>query len=288
MRVLLTGCSGQLGSWISHEWDPSHGSLHGWAGLSAVTSSSRFQVNLTDESSILSALDNLQPEAILHAAAISKPDAVRLDPALGWKVNVDATARLCDWCRHHNRRLVFTSTDMVFDGLRGHYSESDPASPIVEYGRTKAAAEAHVLALPGGLVVRVSLLYGPSLNGRPTFFTDALSALKRGESRAFFADEYRSPLDYPTAAHALIRLTTSNLAGIVHLGGAQRVSRLELLTRIAQSIGLDHTLVLPGHLADAPSPEPRPADVSLKTDRLVTLFPDFSRPTIEAAARSWP
>ena len=93
---------------------------------------------------------------IIHAAAISGAEDVRKNPRQAWAVNVEATQQLAVWCRDHRRRLVFTSTDMVFDGARGWYREDDPRAPIVEYGRTKAAAEEAVLEVPGGLVARLA------------------------------------------------------------------------------------------------------------------------------------
>ena len=81
---------------------------------------------------------------------------------------------------------------------------------MLAYGRTKLEAEAAVTAIPGGLVTRVSLLYGPNPSGRPGFFDLAIDALRRGEPRDFFRDEFRTPLDYRTAADALVRLVESD------------------------------------------------------------------------------
>jgi dTDP-4-dehydrorhamnose reductase len=137
------------------------------------------------------------------------------------------------------------------------------------------------------LVARISLLYGPTPSGRPGFYDAGIEALRRGEARSFFKDEFRTPLDYGTAALILVRLVESNAVGVVHVGGRERVSRLELMRCAAAASGIDLDLVRPNRQADARLPEPRPADVSLDTSRLARLLPDLERPNIEDSVRRW-
>ncbi len=154
--------------------------------------------------------------------------------------------------------------------------------------RTKLDAESAVLAIPAGLVLRLSLLFGPGRGGRPTYLDRTVAAWRHGEAQAFFEDEYRTPLDLLTAAEAIVSLLESDATGIVHLAGRERLSRFELARRVALTLGIDTALVLANRQADVPSPEPRPADVSLDTTRLAALLPDLERPTIEGAtARLW-
>jgi dTDP-4-dehydrorhamnose reductase len=140
-----------------------------------------------------------------------------------------------------------------------------------------------VLAAPRGLVARLSLLFGPSRCGRPGFFDRATEGLRLGEPQAYFEDEYRTPLDYGTAAAVLVRLVESDAVGVLHVGGSERVSRYELMRRAARALGLDAALVRANRRGDVALAEPRPADVSLATERLAGLFPDLRRPTIEQA-----
>jgi dTDP-4-dehydrorhamnose reductase len=284
MRILVTGASGRLGSVLierltakgQHEAIAWSRSSRGSGGSIEVR-----PVELSDERAVAEALRAADPDAVIHAGALSSADAVHHDPARGHAVNVEATRRLADWAGSRGRRLVFTSTDLVFDGARSWYREEDPARPILAYGRTKHEAETHVLASPGGLVARISLLYGPTPSGRPGFFDLAMEALGRGEPRAFFEDEFRTPLDYGTAADILARLVESGAVGIVHVGGRERLSRLELMRRAAVASGIDPDLVRLNRQADARLPEPRPTDASLDTSRLARLVPDLERPSIE-------
>ncbi len=136
---------------------------------------------------------------------------------------------------------------------------------------------------PGGLVARLSLLYGPSRSGREGFFDRTMAALRAGTPQAFFTDEYRTPLDYATAAEILVRLAESETRGMIHVGGPERLSRFELMSRAAAALGIDPTLVRPNRRADVPFAEPRPADVSLDSSRLNRLFPDLNCLQVENA-----
>jgi dTDP-4-dehydrorhamnose reductase len=290
MRILVTGASGRLGSaLIVRLATEGRHAVIAWTGTTSGSHGTVVlrTIDLSDAASIAEALRESDPDAVIHGGAISSADAVYRDPARALAVNVEATRRLAEWADARRRRLVFTSTDLVFDGSRPWSREDDPARPVLAYGRTKLEAEAHVLAATGGVVARIGLLYGPTPPGRPGFYDAAMDALRRGESRAFFEDEYRTPLDYRSAALILVRLIETDAVGVVHVGGRERVSRVELMRRAAAASGLDPDLVRPNRQADALLPEPRPADVSLDTSRLAGLLPDMERPAIEDAVRRW-
>jgi dTDP-4-dehydrorhamnose reductase len=285
MRVVLTGASGQLGSHVVQELVRAGHAVFPW---SHTVSGDRCglkltPVDVTDEGSVHSALAESDPEVVVHAAAMATAEEVRKDPQSGRAVNVEGTRRLLDWCRDRGRRLVFTSTDLVFDGTGSWYRETDEPRPIMAYGQTKAEAEKHVLELPGGLVARLSLLFGPSSSGRNSFFDLALAALRAGKPQVFFEDEYRTPLDYHTAARVLVRLAESKQHGVVHVAGKVRLSRYEMMWRVASVHHLDPGLVQPNRHEDVRLAEPRPADVSLDTSRLEAILPDLDRPSIEEA-----
>ncbi|MGP0068543.1 MAG: SDR family oxidoreductase [Isosphaeraceae bacterium] len=285
MRIVVTGASGRLGSYLvdrliagGHRVSAWSGTTHGVRGGIELR-----PVDLTDETQVGRCLDEADPEAVIHAAAWSSADAIFRDPARGRAVNVEATRRLADWAASHERRILFTSTDLVFDGAKSWYSEEYEAVPILAYGRTKRDAEPCVLAAPRSIVARISLLFGPALGGNPGFYDIALAALARGETRRFFRDEFRTPLDYQSAAEILTRLIESDAIGIVHVGGRERLSRYELMRRVAIARGIDTDLIIPSCQADASFLEPRPADVSLDTTRLASLCPDLDRPDLDMA-----
>ncbi|WP_435015523.1 SDR family oxidoreductase [Tundrisphaera sp. TA3] len=287
MRVLVTGASGQLGAYVIGPLRAEGHEVVGWSGSESARRDGLdlAPIDLRDPASIVRSLDEAAPDVVLHLAALSAAEAVRRDPETARAVNVEATRRIALWCADRGRRVVFTSTDLVFDGSRAWNREDDPTGPVLAYGCTKAEAEAAILGTSHGLVARVSLLYGPSRCGRPYFFDRAISALRAGTPQSFFADEHRTPLDLGTAGAILARLAGSAATGVIHVAGAERVSRFDLMRRAASALSIDPELVRPGLRADAPAAEPRPADVSLDTSRLSALFPDLARPTIEEALR---
>lgn len=283
MRVILTGASGQLGAYLLRRLIAGGHEVVGWSGRSYEFRFGRElrPMDLANHSQVEGALVMADPGVVIHAAAMTAVDAVRLDPEAGRRINVEATAFLAEWCGQHGRRLVYTSTDLVFDGSRSWWSEDDRAEPTLAYGRTKLEAERFVLATPGGLVVRTSLMYGRSLCGRVAYFDRTMEAIRRGEPQSFFEDEFRTPISLATAADALVQLAETEHAGRVHAAGAERLSRFALARRSAEALGLDVSLVRANHQRDVDFPEPRPADVSLDTSRLMSWLPDLARPGVE-------
>jgi dTDP-4-dehydrorhamnose reductase len=289
MRIVLTGASGQLGGYVSLWLRRAGFEVVAWSGQEQGERAGvpLRQVDLADLEAVERALWEADPGAIIHAAAMSTIEGVRLDPVRARTVNVSATQFLADWSARHGRKLIYTSTDLVFDGRLGGYREDDRAAPVLAYGRSKFEAEPAVLAAPGGIVARTSLLYGPAQGGKATYYDRTVAALRRGEILTFFEDEFRTPLDLSTAAEVLVRLAGSDMAGLVHVGGTERLSRFELSRRIAGALGFDRSLVRANRQSHVTFPEPRPADVSLDTSRLAALFPDLRRPSVEEAVAAF-
>ncbi len=285
MRIVVTGASGQLGAYLIDRLIERSHEIVAWSGRTTETRGgiALRPVELTDSGAVARALADAAPDVVIHAAAVSSAEAVRRDPQRSQAVNVEATKLISEWAATHDRRLVFTSTDLVFDGSKSWYREDDPAHPILLYGLSKYAAERFVLDVPKGLVARLSLLSGPSRSGREGFFDRAMSALRAGTPQAFFTDEHRTPLDFASAAKALVGLAESETLGTIHLGGPERLSRFELMTRAAAALGIDPTLVRPNRRADVPLGEPRPADLSLDSSRFNRLFTDQQCPQVEHA-----
>jgi dTDP-4-dehydrorhamnose reductase len=287
MRIVVTGASGQLGRYLIAGLKDGPHEIVAWGGTfqGSIEGCAVRPVELTDHSAVARALQESDPDVLLHTAAVSSAETARLDPSRSSAVNVIATEFLAQWAAARNRRLVYTSTDLVFDGSSSWYTEENEARPILVYGQTKHAAEHCVLAMPRGLVARLSLLYGPSRTGKQGYFDRTTAALKSGMPQSFFTDELRTPLHYAIASRILIRLAGSQARGLIHVGGPERLSRYELMRRIASVLGIDPLLVQPNVRADVPLPEPRPADVSLNSSRLLALFPDLVQPQIE---ENWP
>lgn len=287
MRVLLTGASGQLGAYLLRELTAAGVDVTAWSGsrLGELFGVPFQPVNLADSDAVAAAFCQARPAAIIHAAAVASVAECYRDPARARRVNVDGTATLAELASEAGARFVLVSTDLVFDGESPPYSEGDPPAPLSIYGRSKADAEAAALTAPRAAVARVSLLYGQTLNGRPSFFDQQAEALRAGSPVTLFADEWRTPLHLATAARALVALAYSDFTGLLHVGGPERLSRLEMGQRLAHFLGADPGVIVAARRADAPAPEPRPRDVSLDSSRWRELFPALPWPTWGEALR---
>ena len=263
--LLLTGASGFLGrrlsAGLSGAWDvvPSGRAAEGPGRL-----------DLEDAGSIRRAFETVRPAIVVHAGGMALPDDCQRQPDRARRVNVEATRVLAGLCAEAGARLVFFSSDLVFDGEKGRYDEEDEARPISVYGRTKLDAEEAVLSrAPGSIVLRVSSVYGRPLGSRDCFVDELRRALSRGEATSAFVDQWRSPTAGDQLPELVLRaLADPDLEGVFHWGGAERVSRYETALALCRALGFDEKLVRPGRAADKRFIAPRPCDTSLDSSRL--------------------
>ena len=290
MRLLITGASGQLGAYLLRELRGTSDAVTAWSGKKpqALFGFPVEPVDLVDPSRVADAFVRASPTVVIHAAAVASIAGCYRDPDHAWTINTYATEQLADLAAEAGARLVFVSTDLVFDGARGEYFEENVPAPLSIYGKTKRAAEEAILPRRNTVVARLSLLYGPTLTGRPTFFDQQVMALRNGQPLRCFVDEWRGPLDYPTAARALLALARSNYQGyngLLHMSGPERLSRWEMARKMAAVLNLDSSSIVPVRRDEVPAPEPRPRDTSLSCVRWRVNFPEQPWPTMETALR---
>jgi dTDP-4-dehydrorhamnose reductase len=203
------------------------------------------RVDVRDRAGVEAALSGV--DAVVHTA-------YRQGGADEWSTNVDGSATIAAVAGE--RRLVHVSSDLVFDGTRGRYVEGDDVSPVSPYGRSKAEAERRVVAHhPAATIVRTSLIYGGDEPGPQ-------ERLAR-EGTRFFVDEIRSPVQVGDLAEALLELLGHELAGPLHLGGADDVSRYDF----ALLLGAD-----PARIERAHTTFERAPDVSLDSSCAAALL----------------
>ncbi|HTL57940.1 MAG TPA: SDR family oxidoreductase [Candidatus Limnocylindrales bacterium] len=184
----------------------------------------RPMLDLTDFSALKDAFLRRRPGLVIHCAALSRSPDCQANPAFARKINVDVTATLAELAD----RLVFFSTDLVFDGRAGNYDESAAVNPLSVYAETKVAAEQIVLANPNHLVVRTSLNCGISPTRDRGFDEQLLRAWESGQTLRLFTDEFRSPIPAQFTARAIWELVAQNKTGIYNVAGAERLSRWQI------------------------------------------------------------
>jgi dTDP-4-dehydrorhamnose reductase len=227
--------------------------------------------NPLDTGSFAYQVEQVAPEAIIHTAANPNIDYCQANQAEALEVNTRLTRDMAALATRLRARLVYTSTDNVFDGEKGNYTEDDEARPVNFYGHTKLEGERYVLDMPHGLGVvgRVAIVMGlPMLGVGNSFLSKMIPVLAAGERLGVPNTETRSPIDVVTLGQALVELAVdSGFTGIVHLSGNDIMNRTEMVQRLAKGLGFDPELVYPNDPTVIPGRADRPANASLSNVR---------------------
>jgi dTDP-4-dehydrorhamnose reductase len=226
MKVAVIGGTGLLGRAIAAAW---HGDDLQLAG-------SR-DADIRDPRQAESFVARHRPDRVVLAAAISQVDECERDPDQAELVNHAGAVHVAEACRKHGVRMIFLSTDYVFDGSkRSPYEVDDPVAPLSVYGRTKAAAERDVQRiLPGSCIVRVSWLFGAE---KKCFANTVLDWAESGERVRALADQVSIPNYSHDVARALAALVHAGAQGTVHITNPNAVSRYDFSRELLRAAGL--------------------------------------------------
>lgn len=198
----------------------------------AIAALTRQALDLSDFTGLVEKFKADKPQLVIHCAALSKTPACHENPALAWRLNFEVTRLLASLAA--DVPMYFFSTDLVFDGRKGGYVESDLPNPLSVYAETKVAAEQVILKNPRHTVVRTSLNFGQSPTGDRAFNEEMVLAWKRGVVLRLFVDEFRCPIPARITARAVWELVQAGGAGLFHLAGAEKISRWEIGQLIAR------------------------------------------------------
>jgi dTDP-4-dehydrorhamnose reductase len=274
VRILITGATGFVGGHLRPRLPGSHRVIT--VGRKPLPESSRHIEGDLEEDRVLDLLSREAPDAVVHLAALTDADLCEEHPSRANRLNAELPARLASAVDESCARFLHVSTDLVFDGERAPYGESDPAAPISVYGRTKLAGERAAAAVLGdrACVVRLALVYGPraTAGSRPSFVERLVARASRGERVPLFEDEIRTPLYVEDAAAALARLLELPATPrVVHLGGPDRCSRLQMGLRSLAAFGVPLERAEPTSRSSAGMRAPRPRNVSLSSSVAASL-----------------
>jgi len=272
-RVWVTGAGGLIGHHLV---------------LAARKSAPWFQVvplthgelELTDFAAVEKRFLVERPQWVIHCAAVSRAADCQADPAAARRVNVDAAVYLAALAAESG--FIFFSSDLVFDGKKGGYVESDPPNPLNFYGETKAVAEEIILRNPRHIVLRVGLNSGASLSGRRSFNEEMANVWRAGGSVKLFSDEFRCPLPAAVTARAVWELARPERAGLYHLAGSERLSRVEIGRVVAARHPELEARIEVCSQKEYRGPA-RPADVSLNCGKTQAVL-SFALPAFSSVA----
>jgi dTDP-4-dehydrorhamnose reductase len=261
--VWITGANGLIGNYLVRMAPKS-------APRWRVRALTRKQLDLLNFDALRREFQKDKPQLVIHCAAVSTVTGAQADPGLARRVNVEVTQLLAELAAEV--QFIFFSTDLVFDGRRGNYTEDDAPSPLHVYGETKAAAERIVLKNPGHTVVRLSINGGISRPGNRGFNEQLRQAWQAGGMMKLFTDEFRSPLPAIETARAVWELAERECRGLFHVAGAEKLSRWQIGLLLAGRHPELKASLEPASAKDFPGP-PRALDTSLniaKVQRVLT------------------
>lgn len=293
-RVYITGANGLLGqkavSVFVRSWEVLGIDLHD-VPLFDSSDAPYERVDFTDKETLLNSLQRFRPEVILNAGAFTNVDDCERERERARRANVGAVQNLVRYCLDKNCKLIQLSTDYLFDGKEGPYSEDAKESPVGYYGQTKYEAEQAIKSsLEDYLIARTNVLYGVAKDVRPNFVTWLINTLRAGKPVRIVTDQYNNPILADNLAEALHECAERNLNGVLNLGGGEYLSRYDFALRIAEVFELDQSLMIPIVTNDLGQIAPRPLrgglDQSLARKLLSTKLLD-AREGLEVVKRQF-
>ncbi len=227
----------------------------------------RGQLDLLDFTTVRREFQKQRPQLLIHCAALSRSPECQRDPALARRLNVDMTANLVELAA--DAQFVFLSSDLVFDGRKGNYVETDEVNPLSVYAETKIAAEQLVRSHSRHLILRSSINGGISPTGDRGFNEQMRLAWRQGQMTNLFTDEFRCPIPAVVTARAIWELVNQKQTGLFHLGGGEKLSRYDIGKLVAARTPNLAVKIIADTRKNYRG-APRPADASLNLTKIQT------------------
>ncbi len=265
-RILITGANGLLGQELvgilgadgqydvlATSRDPSPRFESGSCGY--------ISLDVTKNDRVRSVMEDFSPDVVVNCAAMTAVDRCEDEKQRSWQLNVDAVETLSKQCLRLGSRLVQLSTDFVFDGLSGPYTETDRPNPLSHYGKSKLASEnaARMAGRHQWAVVRTVLVFGSGIDlQRSNFVTWVIKKLRNEESIEVVTDQFRSPTYVRDLASGIERVIRFGKTGIYNISGREQMSVYEMAVLVAERFDLDSSLIRPTDSTRFTQPALRP------------------------------
>jgi dTDP-4-dehydrorhamnose reductase len=275
--ILVTGASGLVGTYLLRELNAQYeGNIYVTTHKSDPQIGKRIKVDLANAENVFKILEDLAPDIIINLAALTNVDKCEIDHNLAFALNKDLVYAISRHLQKNTNGFVLhVSTDYVFDGNEGNYSENSVTNPINTYGVTKLQGERQLtdskLREKNWCVARTSTPFGIHTQKQsfPLFIVDKL---RKVESVKVLTDQYTSPTYAMNLAKMLNEIIDKRVCGVIHTCGATRISRYEQALEIAKLFGLDRRLILKIGLDEMSWKARRPKDSSLNVDRATRVL----------------
>ncbi|MEM3159499.1 MAG: SDR family oxidoreductase [Nitrososphaera sp.] len=265
MRILVVGATGFLGLYVFDRCKEAGITV---AGTSA-KNTGMLLLDMTSPESISKAVSAFKPDCVINCAAMTNVDECEKNPGLAMQVNAEGPRRLAQACGE--ARLVHVSTDAVFDGVAGGYSEESEPNPVNAYARSKLEGDRLVASTAKDYVVVRTNLYGLNPSGKG-LLNWILSSLAGGKEMTGFTDVVFNPLWARDLAGMLVELSTAPYSGILNCAGDEVFTKYEFCKRIADALGYKNATIKPGVSGQSSLAALRPKKTYLKNDKMHGLL----------------
>jgi dTDP-4-dehydrorhamnose reductase len=277
MTILITGANGFLGYYLTQQLlQNKHTVIATGKGKCRLPyldnpNFSYAVMDITDPFSVHDVFTLYKPEAVVHGAAISKPDDCEQNQMQAYMVNVEGTVTTMLNAAEHKSFLVFVSTDFVFDGATGMYSEDDPPHPVNYYGKTKLEAEEAVREYESDwAIVRTIMVYGTPVLSRSNILSIVKEKLERGETYKVVDDQVRTPTYVEDLAAAIVRIIEKQATGIYHISGTDVMTPFEMACKTADLLDLDKSKIIRVKSSDFANAAMRPPVTGFNIEKAKT------------------
>ena len=274
MKILITGANGFLGFYLTEQLLAENFSViatgKGECRL-PFNHDLNFQwisMDFTDPFSIHDVFENIKPDVVVHAGAMSKPDECEMDQMKAYLVNVEGTVQLLINSEELKSFFIFLSTDFVFDGERGMYNEEDPPRPVNYYGRTKLEAEEAVKEYEHAwAIVRTVLVYGKNHSGHNNILKIVKEKLEKGEEYNVVDDQVRTPTYVGDLAKGIVCIIEKKATGVFHLSGKDILTPYQMAIKTAEYLRLDSSMIKKVTASSFTQPARRPLKTGFIIDK---------------------
>jgi perosamine synthetase len=285
-KMLITGVSGLLGNDLAGYFKEKYEILglyysHPVAIKGIVTE----KCDISDDSLLKDLIKDFRPSVIIHCASLTNIEQCETDRSLTRKVNVLSTRNIIDAISGMDARLIYISTDAVYDGIKGNFSENDTVNPLNYYGLSKYEGELEVLKRENSLVLRTNI-FGWNIQNKLSLGEWILEELKAGRKINCFKDAYFSTIYTLELARVIDIAIQNNLGGLYNCGGTDSCSKYEFALKIASCFGFDKTLIVPISMDDFGFKAKRGKKLTLNVNKLQKEL-DYKLPTIEQSIKSF-
>jgi dTDP-4-dehydrorhamnose reductase len=264
MRAVVIGGSGQIGGSLLHALEErGHEAIGTYASVAFPGLS---KLDAADLEGAAEWVKGQRPDVVFYPAGLTWVDGCERDPEVSRAANRVQPLNIARAA--HGARFVYFSTDYVFDGKAGPYTEADPPNPLSVYGRSKREAEIDLMDALGAraLIVRTTWAYGPERQGK-NFAYQLVKTLAAGNVFACPSDQISSPSYSPDIARTAVALVEAGRSGIVNVAGPEVVDRATFARAIALAFGLDPALIVGKPTAALGQGAPRPLNSGLRVDQ---------------------